>query len=121
MAKILIVDDSPTEMHILRTALLKSGHSVVTATSGEEALEVARVERPDLILMDVIMPGMNGRELARQMMAKRQGLSVLYVSGYTENMTLRHGVLDADVNFLQKPFPLERLLRRVRETLDNRR
>ncbi len=121
--KVLVVEDEEGVRSLMCDVLRRSGYEVLAATSPQEALEMSRNAggEIDLLITDVIMPGMNGRELARQMMAKRQGLSVLYVSGYTENMTLRHGVLDADVNFLQKPFPLERLLRRVRETLDNRR
>ncbi len=60
MAKVMIVDDSPTEVHVLQTMLTKNGHEVVVATSGEDGVEMAKTEKPDLILMDVVMPGMNG-------------------------------------------------------------
>ena len=66
MAKVLIVDDSPTEVHILKTMLTKNGHEVVVATSGEDGVEMAKAEKPDLILMDVVMPGMNGFQATRQ-------------------------------------------------------
>ena len=66
MAKVLIVDDSPTEVHVLQTMLTKNGHQVVVATSGEDGIEMAEAERPDLILMDVVMPGMNGFQATRQ-------------------------------------------------------
>ena len=65
MAKVMIVDDSPTEVHVLQTMLTKNGHQVVVATTGEEGVEMAKSEMPDLILMDVVMPGMNGFQATR--------------------------------------------------------
>ena len=65
MANVLIVDDSPTEMHVLTAMLEKNGFVVSTAASGEEGIEKAKSEKPDLILMDVVMPGMNGFQAAR--------------------------------------------------------
>ena len=65
MANILIVDDSPTEVHVFRTMLEKNGHSVVVAQTGEEGIEKAKQVKPDLILMDVVMPGMSGFEATR--------------------------------------------------------
>ena len=70
MAKVMIVDDSPTEVHVLQTMLTKNGHDVVVATSGEEGVEMSKSEMPDLILMDVVMPGMNGRGLAESVREK---------------------------------------------------
>jgi twitching motility two-component system response regulator PilH len=67
MAKILIVDDSPTEIHVLKTLLEKNGHDVDAASSGEEGVVAAKERLPDLILMDVVMPGMNGFQATRQL------------------------------------------------------
>ncbi len=67
MAKILVVDDSPTEVHVLQTMLEKHGHEVVVATSGEEGIETAKQILPDMVLMDVVMPGMNGFQATRQL------------------------------------------------------
>ena len=67
MAKVMIVDDSPTEVHVLQTMLTKNGHEVVVATTGEESVDMAKVEMPDLILMDVVMPGLNGFQATRQL------------------------------------------------------
>ena len=67
MAKVLIVDDSPTEMHKLSTMLTKSGHSVLSAESGELGIEIARQEQPDVVLMDIVMPGLNGFQATRQL------------------------------------------------------
>ncbi len=67
MARILVVEDSPTDQHQLVNLLQKAGHEVITANSGEEALKMAGFEKPDLILMDVVMPGMNGFQATRQL------------------------------------------------------
>lgn len=67
MARILIVDDSPTEMHVLKSMLEKNGYQTITATSGEQGVEVAKAEKPDLVLMDVVMPGLNGFQATRQL------------------------------------------------------
>ncbi len=119
MAKILIVDDSPTEMHILRTALLKSGHSVVTATSGEEALEVARVERPDLILMDVIMPGMNGFQATRKLSLdpEMKSIPVIVVSNKSQETDRIWGIRQGAKDYLTKPVSEAALLESVRKVL----
>lgn len=67
MAKVLIVDDSPTEVHVLQSLLEKNGHEVVVANSGEEGIVVAKETLPDVVLMDVVMPGMNGFQATRQL------------------------------------------------------
>ena len=67
MARILIVDDSPTEMHVLKSMVEKSGHQALTASSGEGGIEIAKTEKPDLVLMDVVMPGLNGFQATRQL------------------------------------------------------
>ncbi len=67
MAKILVVDDSPTEVHVLTTILEKHGHEVVAANSGEDGIVAAKQNMPDLVLMDVVMPGMNGFQATRQL------------------------------------------------------
>lgn len=67
MARILIVDDSPTEIHVLKTMLEKNGFETLSATSGEEGIDLAKNERPDVILMDIVMPGLNGFQATRQL------------------------------------------------------
>jgi len=67
MARILVVDDSPTEIHVLRTMLEKHGHSVTSAESGEDGITAVRAQLPDLVLMDVVMPGLNGFQATRQL------------------------------------------------------
>ncbi len=66
MARILIVDDSPTEIYVLKGMLEKAGHDVLSANSGEEGVEMAKSEKPDLVLMDVVMPGLNGFQATRE-------------------------------------------------------
>jgi CheY-like chemotaxis protein len=93
---------------------------VIEARNGPEALLLSeRHPGPlDLLLTDVVMPRMSGRELAERMGPLRPDLSVLYMSGYTDDAVIRHGVLGADTAFLQKPFTPAALVQRVRETLD---
>ena len=97
------------------------GYKVLPAPSPEHALNMAAEypEKIDLLLTDVIMPGMNGRELSIQILSMRNDLKVLYISGYTANVIVQHGVLDEGVHFIHKPFTMNDLVRKVRETLDS--
>jgi CheY-like chemotaxis protein len=101
-------------------ALRGGGYTVLSAASGEEALEVARAHDAPLhmLVTDVIMPGMNGRQLADELAERRPGLRVLYVSGYTRDVIAHHGVVETGVDLLEKPYSRLSLLRRVRAALD---
>jgi response regulator RpfG family c-di-GMP phosphodiesterase len=100
--------------------LQRYGYDVLAAGNGDEALAVCgSVERPiHLLLTDVVMPRMSGRELAECLAHLHPETRVLYMSGYTDNAIVRHGVLDADLQFIQKPFKIIALLQKVREVLN---
>jgi PAS domain S-box-containing protein len=118
-ATILLVEDEPPVRRLARSILSHAGYRVLEAGDGKQALEVAAnsVHAIDLLLTDVVMPGMNGVELHRELVRSRPAVKSLYMSGYTENAVVHHGILDADVHFLAKPFTREVLLGRVREVL----
>ncbi|MGB7623609.1 MAG: PAS domain S-box protein [Terriglobia bacterium] len=117
---ILVVEDEDGVRDLVRDILEMNGYTVLEASAGEEALERCR-QHPEtihLILTDVVMPQMSGRELAERLVPMKPGIKVLYMSGYTDDTVLHHGALEADMVFLQKPFTPEALARRVREVLD---
>ncbi len=118
---ILLVEDNAGLRNLTTRILEPAGYTVLGATTGEEALRL--LERHDatvhLLLSDVVMPGMSGRDLSEQLAQTRPGMKVLYMSGYTNDTIVRHGVLEAQVAFLNKPFTAAALLRRVREVLDS--
>lgn len=118
--KILLVEDSEPLKKLAQKFLEAAGFRVLSAASGEEALEVAAryTGTFDLLLTDVIMPGMNGRVLAEQLLPRQPGMRVLYMSGYTDSFIAGHGVLDAGTHLLHKPFTDEVLIRKVRGVLD---
>ncbi|MCM3876283.1 MAG: response regulator [Thermoanaerobaculia bacterium] len=96
------------------------GYTVLSAESGHQALELARDHRGkiDLILTDVVMPEMSGREVERRLAEAGHTARVLFMSGYSDDAILQHGVLETGVAFLQKPFTPAALGRKVREVLD---
>jgi CheY-like chemotaxis protein len=105
---------------LAQSYLEAGGFKVFSAGSGEEALEVAANFGGtfDLLLTDVVMPGMNGRVLAEHMLPRQPGMRVLYMSGYTDSFIAGHGVLEPGTHLLHKPFTDEVLIRKVREVLD---
>ncbi len=117
---VLLVEDEPSVRTLAARALGRAGYRVVEAGNGVEALQkVGSLERPlDLLVTDVVMPQMGGKELAARLTERQPGLRILYVSGYTENAIVHHGVLDKGIVFLQKPFMPDALLERVRQILD---
>jgi len=117
---LLLVEDEESIREPAAEILESRGYLVLPARDGAEALAVARAHAGaiDLMITDVVMPGMNGNQLAEKLRASRPGMRVLYISGYPEDAIAHHGVLDADKAFLQKPCPAAVLLRTVREMLD---
>jgi signal transduction histidine kinase len=117
---ILLVEDHEQVRAVAGDALRKAGYRVLVTGGPEEGLRVAR-EHPgpiDLLLTDVVMPGMNGRAVADRVLALRAGIRVLFMSGYTDDVILHHGVFDRGVAFIQKPLTPLALTRKVREVLD---
>jgi CheY-like chemotaxis protein len=120
---ILLVEDAEPLRKLAQAFLEAAGFRVLSAGSGEEALDVAARSGVtfDLLLTDVIMPGMNGRILAEQLSPRQPGMKVLYMSGYTDSFIAGHGVLDPGTHLLHKPFTEEVLIRKAREVLDGGR
>jgi CheY-like chemotaxis protein len=117
---ILLVEDDPLVRQSLRRVLVSLGYRVLPARTAAEALEIAReqLDHVDLLVTDVVMTGMNGLELARELHKRRTGLPVLYVSGYTAGVLADRGILGQRVEFLQKPVSQQVIATRVRELLD---
>jgi len=116
---ILVVEDEPAIRSVIRRLLGMSAYTVLDAGTPAEALELAGSSEHaiDLLLTDVVLPGMSGWELAERLQARRPGLAVLYMSGYADDAVVHQGRLDPDTAFLQKPFAPDALLRRIREVL----
>jgi PAS domain S-box-containing protein len=118
---ILLVEDEAQVRVILKEILEGQGYHVLTASNGEEALSISQDLESDIKLMitDVVMPQMSGRELAERVLAVRPNLPVLFMSGYTDDAIVRHGLLDEKLHFIQKPFDSATIGRKVREVLDS--
>jgi signal transduction histidine kinase/ActR/RegA family two-component response regulator len=117
---VLLVEDEEMVREMAKETLEESGYQVLEAKHGHEALLIAEQYRGHIHLMlsDVVMPQMSGRELAEQFALLRKGMKVLYMSGYTDDAIVHHGVLDEGTAFIEKPFTPNALARKVRETLN---
>jgi hypothetical protein len=117
---VLLVEDAAPVRTLARRSLEARGYRVLDASDGPAALELSARHTGgiDLLVTDVVMPGMSGRELAERLAPQRPGMKVLYTSGYTDDAMVRQGVLTAGVAFLQKPFVPDTLARKVRDVLD---
>ena len=117
---ILLAEDAGALRDLTCAMLEQNGYTVLAAENGKEAIKIAeRQDRPiHLLLTDVVMPGMSGRELASNLVAKHPDMRVLYMSGYTSDSIVHHGVLEPEISFIEKPFSQEALTHKLREVLD---
>ena len=117
---LLVVEDDDTVRKTLSLYLKKYGYKVLKAKNGIEAMAVCKRYKGviHLLLTDVIMPGMNGRELAEKIQKLQTNIKILFMSGYTDNVIVKNGILEPNMNFLQKPFIAEKLAKKIREVLD---
>jgi len=118
---ILLAEDERAVRDLAGEMLQKCGYTVLEAVDGEDAVRIAEGygQAIDMLLTDVVMPGMNGRELAERLTVRRPAIKILYISGYTDNVIAQHGILDPGTQFLAKPFTQQQLARKVREVLDS--
>jgi two-component system, cell cycle sensor histidine kinase and response regulator CckA len=120
---VLLVEDEDAVRALAHRILRRQGYTVLDARHGVDALSVADAHRETihLLLTDLVMPQMGGRELSERMRVLRPGISVLYTSGYTDDEVIRRGLLDSQQAFVEKPFTAETLARAVRSALDGER
>jgi two-component system cell cycle sensor histidine kinase/response regulator CckA len=116
--RILVVEDESGVRELAELLLSAAGYEVTSAASPDEALRATRTRKPELLLTDVVMPGLSGRELARRLRAEVPGLRILFMSGYTDDVVTRHLFRERRLAFLEKPFTRRTLLGAVREALD---
>ena len=116
---ILIVEDEESVRALAGRILREQGYTVLEARDGAEALHIAREFAGDiqLVLTDVVMPGMSGKTMVSRLETTRPNIKALYISGYTDSAIVHHGLLDSSIAFLQKPFTIESLMRKVREVI----
>jgi len=117
--RVLVIEDNEGIRETTKEVLETAGYEVVTASTGEEALELFEKDSNfDLLLTDVILPGMNGREVMERLREKKEGLKVIFMSGYTDGVLFCNGILYKGLNFIQKPFTSVDLLKTVRDVLE---
>ena len=116
---VMLVEDETQVRDLEARVLRQLGYTVLAAANGDQAIDASRAHpgRISLLVTDVVMPNMSGKQVADALVSSRPGLRVLYLSGYTENTVVNHGVLDSNVDFLSKPFTTEALARKIREIL----
>lgn len=119
MARILIVDDSPTEVKKISGLLTKNGHEVLSADNGSDGVAIARSEQPDLILMDVVMPGLNGFQATRQLTrgAETQHIPVIIVTTKDQETDRVWGTRQGAKGYLVKPVPEDELIKTINDLL----
>ena len=121
---ILLVEDEEPVRELVRKVLERNGYRILEARHGDEAIKICAQHNGgeiSLLVTDVVMPRMSGREVAERLLVSHPKMKVLYLSGYTDDAVVRHGVLQSMTAFLQKPFTPDALAHKVREVLDSKR
>lgn len=118
---VLLVEDDSQVRQLAKAILLKHGYQVIEAAYGEEDFSLcgSAEVRVDVLITDVVMPRMSGRQLAERMAQQRPSMKVIFMSGYTDDAIVRHGVLSSGLNFVQKPLMPATLLTKLRDVLDS--
>ena len=116
---ILVVEDEQPLRELAKLIVEDLGYEATVAANGGEALILVEEKglKPDIILTDVVMPGMSGRVLVERLRKTVPNVKVIYMSGYTDDAVVRHGVLESEINFLQKPFTVSALAAKLKSTL----
>jgi CheY-like chemotaxis protein len=119
---ILVVEDERPVRELVGDVLRLHGYTVLAAEDGQTALRTAGAHagRIDLVVVDIVLPGMKVRELVDRLTAERPDLKILYISGFTGDLVGQHGLVQLETNFLQKPFTVDGLARKIREVLNGR-
>jgi two-component system cell cycle sensor histidine kinase/response regulator CckA len=117
---VLVVDDEPDILRLVETVLTRAGHKVVTASNGERAIEKVRKmsSAPDLLLTDVVMPGLSGPMIAEQLREQFPTLKILFISAFEDRQVVRRYVKDPGYELISKPFHIEELSLKVQQLLD---
>ena len=120
---ILVVDDEQGILNLVQDVLKSNGYVLISASDGNAAMSRAHDHAGPIHLLftDVVMPGMNGHDLAKRLLNERSDVKVLYMSGHVDDTVLHHGVSTSEASFLPKPFTPQLLLQKVRDVLDARR
>ena len=116
----LLVEDEEYVRSLVRRSLQSKGYTVLEARNGQDALDVAQQHEGtiNLLITDMVMPGMNGRDLAERLTPLRPEMKILYMSGYANDAIMQHGVLDSGSAMLQKPFTSKALANKVRQVIE---
>jgi two-component system sensor histidine kinase EvgS len=116
---ILLVEDEIMILHMVQAMLERKGYTIITANTPADAIRIATEHKNDihLLVTDVIMPGMNGKELATRLQANRPGLKCLFMSGYPSDVIAHHGILEEGINFIQKPFSMNEISTKIADVL----
>jgi CheY-like chemotaxis protein len=118
---VIVIEDDDAVRELTESFLLHYGYKVLTASSGEEALNICQSFKNNiqLAVVDVVMPGISGKQLSDEILKIYPEIKILFISGYTDESIVQHGILDSQVEFLQKPFSVESLGKKVRQVLDS--